>query len=789
MGMPVAPAFDQDGWRTRTNVPDPSGVNAAYDGGDDAANTDWTQDADVLFRTRLVVKQTVSTAINHADLITNFILQYNNTTAGSGWVNVGAVGGDVEDVQFIAASGFADGDNTTQLVGGGTFVTGDGVENDTASDNVTFTESTTTETELEFSLEIVGAQVTDADTIDLRLLYSAGDESPPATTMSGTNIPTVTANVAAVPKSDSDTGTLAEDVPEIALTGVGDTGTLADAAPAAILAATLDDEGDTASLAEGPAIALTGEGDTATLADDAFFTSAGDDSETGTLDDAAAVTATLEASDTGSLEEKRTEVSIADTPGDFATFSESTVLDQGVGDESKSGTDTATLAETAFITATITNDDTATLADDGTITVTLSDSDTGSLASSEEISATVDGDDTATLADDASLTATLSASDTGTLAEDASITATLTASDTGTLADNGVVVATAVKTGTDTGTLVDDAFFTSAGDDGETGTLDDVAGITAATSASDTGASAEDPTIAAVVTAGDTATLADDGVVDESVAKSDGDTAILAESVTITATVATPDTGVLVDDALITSAGDDGETGTLDDVTAITAVTAVDDTGTEADDASLTATLDVDDTGSLASGEDVPATVSANDTVTLAESTDIDEGTVPKSDTDTGTLAEDASITATLSTSDTAILSDTGDALKTDLGAPPRPPSQIGGAILPPRPLKPRRRRIRPKEVAITASDAFQWGEATKKQITPIEAGMMSRILRDRAAEVLQDAREPAIFTQAPEPVALSWTGDALVAQPGPAVLEAEEDELIVLLIKSGLLN
>lgn len=204
MGKPVAPTYDQDGFRARTNVKDPAGVNAAFDAGDAAKDADWTQDVDELIRVRLVVKQTNAAAANHDDLITEFILQYNN--GGAGWNNVGAVGADVEDVQFIAATGFADGDDTTQVIGAGTFVTGDSIEVDSPSDSVTFTAETLTETEIEVAIEIVGANVADEDTIQLRLLYSAGDESPPATAMGTTKIPTMTANKAAGYELVADSG-------------------------------------------------------------------------------------------------------------------------------------------------------------------------------------------------------------------------------------------------------------------------------------------------------------------------------------------------------------------------------------------------------------------------------------------------------------------------------------------------------------------------------------------------------------------------------------------------------
>jgi len=193
MGMPVAPTFDQDGYRGRTNVTDPTGVDTAFDAGDTAKDTNFTWDVDTLLRMRFVVKQTNSSATTHGDLITEFILQYNN--GGVGWNDVGTVGGGTEDVDFVSASGFADGDNTGQVIGSGSNVTGDSMETNTASDSITFTDGATSETEIEVAIIINGSAVNDDDTIELRLLYSAADEAPPATAMSGTARPTITANI------------------------------------------------------------------------------------------------------------------------------------------------------------------------------------------------------------------------------------------------------------------------------------------------------------------------------------------------------------------------------------------------------------------------------------------------------------------------------------------------------------------------------------------------------------------------------------------------------------------
>lgn len=196
MGKPIAPVFDQDGFRGRDNVPDPSGVDAAFDAGDTAANTNFSYDADTILRMRLVVKQTEATAINHDALITEFIIQYDIDQAAS-WSDVGAVGGGTEGVDFIEATGFADGENTTLLLGGSGGVAGESRETNNPTDSVTFTTEALSECELEIAIVFNGGVLSDGAEIDLRVLYSDGDVSPPATAMGTTLLPRITVNVAA----------------------------------------------------------------------------------------------------------------------------------------------------------------------------------------------------------------------------------------------------------------------------------------------------------------------------------------------------------------------------------------------------------------------------------------------------------------------------------------------------------------------------------------------------------------------------------------------------------------
>lgn len=188
----VLPNYDQQAFRFRDGVPDPSGVNAAFDASDSAKNADTSLLIDTLYRVRFVVQQTNKSADDADDLATEFRLQYNNVTSGSGWANVGDEGTGTEGVEFDTPSGFGEGDATTQLLGTGTFISGRGCY-DSITGTCSFTASAATETEIEFSIRINGPQVDDGDEIQLRVFYSKTNESPPSTVLAFyTETPTIT---------------------------------------------------------------------------------------------------------------------------------------------------------------------------------------------------------------------------------------------------------------------------------------------------------------------------------------------------------------------------------------------------------------------------------------------------------------------------------------------------------------------------------------------------------------------------------------------------------------------
>jgi hypothetical protein len=152
--------FDQDSFRGRND--DGTETTASWIA---LANTNWTQDidADAQFRVRFLIQETAGVA--EADF--QEILQYNLN--GAGWNNVT---GASSVIRGVLSSNYADGDNTTQQIGAGTFITTNAgmVEGDGGPASTTAPDfAGSDETEFEFMLEIQAADVVDADTIQLRV--------------------------------------------------------------------------------------------------------------------------------------------------------------------------------------------------------------------------------------------------------------------------------------------------------------------------------------------------------------------------------------------------------------------------------------------------------------------------------------------------------------------------------------------------------------------------------------------------------------------------------------------
>jgi len=188
-------SLDQTSFRGRNDDGSESGASWI-----DAANSDWTQDVDTNFRVRFLIQEsgagTASGTLNHASGFSS--LQYN--LGGAGWNSVT----DSSSVVIMSASSdpFTNGDVTTQQLGSGTFVDGFILDSENITDSASF--SGDDETEVEYCLQIVGADVSDTDTIQLRVV---GEDGSGVVLNSYTNTPTITVNIPAGVTIDVPLGT------------------------------------------------------------------------------------------------------------------------------------------------------------------------------------------------------------------------------------------------------------------------------------------------------------------------------------------------------------------------------------------------------------------------------------------------------------------------------------------------------------------------------------------------------------------------------------------------------
>jgi len=150
----TTPIYDQDSYEGRD---DDVVLNSATFNGGGGLNTTWTQATDTNFRIRYLVQETAG------GMGTNVLFDLWFThTQGAGVPEVMTA---TSALQPAATSQYADGDTTTQVLGGGTYVTGEsraGVDDGVITGNVDFAGSD--EAEIEWTVTIDSAQVADADT-------------------------------------------------------------------------------------------------------------------------------------------------------------------------------------------------------------------------------------------------------------------------------------------------------------------------------------------------------------------------------------------------------------------------------------------------------------------------------------------------------------------------------------------------------------------------------------------------------------------------------------------------
>lgn len=174
-----AARYTQTSYRGRND--DGSESTATWKG---LVNTDWDQAPDENFRIRFLIEETTDLIDSNVE----FQLQYNKNTEG--WNNVT---GASSVAQASASTNLTDAGNTTeQLSGPGTFITpNDGIDeaNGIAGGaDLDFSSTINQEVELEYCLQLVGADLVDFDTVQFRLVVATGT----GTVDTYTNIPSVT---------------------------------------------------------------------------------------------------------------------------------------------------------------------------------------------------------------------------------------------------------------------------------------------------------------------------------------------------------------------------------------------------------------------------------------------------------------------------------------------------------------------------------------------------------------------------------------------------------------------
>ena len=181
-----AAVIAQTGFRGRD---DDVGLNTdTWNGGSGGVNnTDWTQDVDVNFRVRFIVEETGGGMAANSLFILHFDID------GGGFSAVTATSA----IQSAATIQYADGDTTTQVIGGGTYVTGEslgGVDDALVTGNMDLLANN--QAEIEFCLTIDSAQVADEEVITLRVLESGDVDLNP---VPAAEEPNITVNEAAPP--------------------------------------------------------------------------------------------------------------------------------------------------------------------------------------------------------------------------------------------------------------------------------------------------------------------------------------------------------------------------------------------------------------------------------------------------------------------------------------------------------------------------------------------------------------------------------------------------------------
>ena len=178
MGMPVEGSYTQTRFRFRND--DGSETAASWKAAE-TTNVDIV--VNTVFRLRVQVAQTISNA--NQNLSKNFKVRFSLNSGA--YVDVAAIGATTTAVRYASSANVADGATTTSQLtaASGTFLAG---RIDNNNDTGTLTFDIQQYTDLEFVLELYGAQLTAEDTLDFRV-YETGNTA----LNSYTNTPRATA--------------------------------------------------------------------------------------------------------------------------------------------------------------------------------------------------------------------------------------------------------------------------------------------------------------------------------------------------------------------------------------------------------------------------------------------------------------------------------------------------------------------------------------------------------------------------------------------------------------------
>lgn len=172
------PAYDQSDYRGRND--DGSETSATWKA---STNTDYEINPAQSTNHRVRIAVTEGNGVKDSNVA--FRLQYSKN--GGAWTDVGTA---TSNVQAAGSTNVSDGTQTTQQITTNTFAGGElAVGDAVAGDNTAIDFAGGDTAEVEFSIEIIDADVAQADTIDLRVTQDDG-----TVLSSYTNTPTVTVN-------------------------------------------------------------------------------------------------------------------------------------------------------------------------------------------------------------------------------------------------------------------------------------------------------------------------------------------------------------------------------------------------------------------------------------------------------------------------------------------------------------------------------------------------------------------------------------------------------------------